>query len=367
MAKLDFQNITPDNGAVKDLAELIFLKYYSEPHSLEKFCVFQTGVHTGDKFVSIGRFGPLGTRIESICNPTYGNSLINAQQKEWKLGRWAIYEKVCVDEITGTLVKHSLKSGTQVADMTGSDYIDAILLPLLDDAVLSVLWRLAWFGDEDATAITVADGAVTGSITPGLNVDLFTVCDGLFKRLIELSVSNPDQRITIAANTETTRALQKSKLRESGVATQLMDDTIDAMPMVLRQQENKAILITQSIADALDVDIRNNNKGSELHWESIFNGITVTTYRGYTVYAIALWDEMLLSFFRVKSGDLDYVINPHRIVATTLDNLHIGTSSTETVASLDSWYEKKDKVNYIDVTDTIGTVIKQDDLCVVGY
>lgn len=365
--QIDFSKITPDNGAIRELSELIFLKFMQEPNALDKFCVWNTGVFNGDKVVGLGRFGPLGRNITSQCGNDYETNIASTQEKVWAIGAWGIFEQICVDDVIPTLVKTALKSGTSISDLTGTDYLDNILMPLLGDAVERLLWRLAWFGDTQAANVVVTGGVVSGGvITAGLNTNLFTPCDGLFKRLTAITIDNPEQRVAIVANSQTTKKLQKSKLREDGVAIGLMDDTIGAMSMVLRQQPNKAIIVTQSVADALAIDMK-RNRGSELQWDAVINGITATKYDGHDVFAVPLWDEMIGDFFQVKGDALDYAVNPHRIVATTLDNLLLGTSSSETLAALEAWYDQKTELNHIKAKDTIGTQIWQDNLVVYGY
>lgn len=372
MAKIDFNKITPNNGAVRELSELLFLKFFEEPNSLEKFCVWNTGVMQGDKVAGIGRFGPLGKRITKQCGNDYESSVVSTQQKTWDLGHWGIFEQLCVDDVIPTLIKRALKSGTDIADLTDGDYIDKILMPLLEDAIIKLLWRLAWLGDKQAENVVVTrngdkDVVSGGIITQGLKPELFNTCDGFFKRLTDITILAPERRVAIAANTATTKAEQKAQLRVPGTAQKLVDDVIDAMPMVLRQADNKAILVTQSVADALSLDINGGNRGSELQWETIFTGVDVAKYRGYDVYAIALWDEMFTDFHAVVGTDVNYVVNPHRVVATTLDNLKLGTMSSETLTTLKAWFDEKEDMNYIKAKDSIGTQIWQDDLCVYAY
>lgn len=372
MSKIDFEKITPDNGAVRELSELLFLKFFQEPNALEKFCVWNTGVMHGDKVAGIGSFGPLGKKITKHCSNEYESSVVSAQEKTWEIGYWAIFEKLCVDDVIPTLIKRTLKSGTDIANLTDGDYIDKVLMPLMEDAINRLLWRLAWLGDKEAANAVVTQNGENdvisgGIITQGLEVELFNVCDGFFKRLTDLTISAPERRVVIQANQATTKIEQKEQLRVHGTAQKLIDQVIDAMPMVLRQATNKAIMMTQSVADALSMDIREGNKGSELQWEAIFGGVSMAKYNGCDLYAIALWDEMFTDFHKVEGQKVNYVVNPHRVVATTLDNLQLGTMSSQTLTSLKAWFDEKEDMNYIKAKDSLGTQIWQDNLCIYAY
>ena len=126
--------------------------------------------------------------------------------------------------------------------------------------------------------------------------------------------------------------------------------------MVLRQTPGQVIYITQSLRDALDWDIINNNKGSELQWTAIFDGIAKTTYKGVELLAIPFWDEIIRSTETVTGA-----------LYTVKENLLVGSESENEIAELDIWFEKKDQVNYILAKDTIGTLIGQDDLLQVAF
>lgn len=364
MAKLDFSKITPDNGALHEVAELIFLQMFTEESPISKFVTAHFGVHTGDKLAGVGEFGPMGTSSTTVCGGDYKDSMISTQQKEWALGRWEIREKICIDAIESTLVKMGLKSGTDVADLQGSDYLDKILVPLLEKAVVKAIWRIIWLGDTAAANITVTEGVIGGgTITAGVNLSLFDMCDGLFKKLTAITAANPKQRVVIAPNAQTTYALQRAELAKAGVAQKIFDDAKDAMSAVLKQNPARFTIVTDSLATALARDIRDSNKGSDLQWEAIFAGIEMTKYDGETIFKVAMFDEMFAAFCDTGT----YVINPHRLITTVPDNLLMGTSSTEAMAELKSWFDLKEDMNYIKMLDTVGTEVWQDDLVVYGY
>lgn len=358
MAKLDTSVLTPPNGAVQSVKELMFLKIFTEENPLSKFVTSHLDVENGKKLGGVGSIGPLGRKTTTICGGTYGSTLINAVEKEWKIGKWEILEKLCVDDLIETLIQKSLKSGTAIADLTGTDYMDAVIVPAVEQAIVEMMWRMVWLGDSEAK--NVEDG---GLITAGVDVALFTTCDGLFKHLAAIVAENPTQRVTITANTKTTTAEQMAAINEPGAAKKIIRDMIDAMPAVLKQQEDRGIIITDTLAIALSRDISDNNKGSELQWQSIFEGVEVAKYEGHNLYRIAMLDQMIQAYNSKGTA----IVNPHRAIATTLSNLYMGTSSTQEMAELDVWFEKKEDVNYLKVRDTLGTLVWQDDLVVYGY
>lgn len=355
---LNFSNLTPDNGAVKDLRQLIFLAVLGVDQLGKIFNVLPKQKH-GDKVGFVGEFGLLGKKSQG-CNPTYATSILAASEKTWDIPEWEVAEKICYKDLEGTVAQVAMRTKTDIADLGGTEYVDYILMPRLELGVRKMLLRLAWFGDKAADTITNG-GALLDSVDKGY----FNVTDGFWKRLFTLVAGNASRHTTIAANAQTTFATQKSAIRQSGVATDVLDNLIADAPMVLRQADGQVIYITQSLKDALDVDIRKNNKGSELQWKAIFGGITETTYNGVSLMAIPFWDEMIQGYETVAGGKAWN--KPHRALYTIKDNLLIGVEGDSEIADLQVWFNKDEQMNKILAKDKLGTLIAQDDLVQVAY
>ena len=80
---LNFSNLTPDNGAIKDLKRLIFLAV-TDPESLGKIFNFLPKQKHGEKVGFIGEFGMVGKASQG-CNPTFGTSVLATSEKEWDI------------------------------------------------------------------------------------------------------------------------------------------------------------------------------------------------------------------------------------------------------------------------------------------
>ena len=355
---LDFAKLTPDNGAVRDLRELIFLSVM-DVDQLGALFNFLPNQEHGKKVGMIGEFGMLG-KASTGCLPSFNQSVLAASEKTWDIAEWQISEQICYTDLRGTLAKVAMRTKTQVADLTGTQYIDEILEPRLSLAIRKMLMRFAWFGDKAADTVTNG-GVLLDTVDKGY----FTLIYGFWKRLFPLTKETPARKTTIDANSETSFDAQVSALYTAGVPTGIIDSLIREAPMVLRQTPGQVIYITQSLRDALDWDIINNNKGSELQWTAIFDGIAKTTYKGVELLAIPFWDEIIRSTETVTGGKAWN--KPHRALYTVKENLLVGSESENEIAELDIWFEKKDQVNYILAKDTIGTLIGQDDLLQVAF
>ena len=78
-AGLNFANLTPSNGAVRELGELVFLAL-ADVESIGGQVNFLPSQKRGDKVGFVGEFGMLGVPA-SGCDPTYGNDLISTSEK----------------------------------------------------------------------------------------------------------------------------------------------------------------------------------------------------------------------------------------------------------------------------------------------
>lgn len=358
---IDFEKLTPPCWAVDSVREIIFKEVLSV-ENMGRFAEIMRKQVNGKKLALVGEFGLTGVASEG-CDPTYGATVLDTAEKTWEIDPYQIAEQICYEDLRGTLVQESLRSGTAVGDLTGTEYMDRIILPRLQLAIYKTVFRLVWFGNKSAS-IASSGGVLKNDVDP----KYFTVTNGFWKRLYDAVTANALRRTTIAANAATTYAAQKSAILTAGVATGILDSLIMDAPQRLRQADGQMILITQALKDALDYDIRNNNKGSELQWESIFNGIRRTNYNGVDLYVMPLWDEMIQAYEgQYTSSNLTAWNQPYRALYTHRTNLLIGTESENEIADLDIIFDRKTRMNYLYANDTVGTMIKDDEMFQVAY
>lgn len=353
---LNFLALTPSNGALQSLSELLFSKVLGEERLAQVFNVI-FGAENGKKVGFIGEFGLVGKAAQG-CEPTYNNSKIETSEKTWDLGEWGVYEKICYKDLVGTLAQVAMRRGANIADLTGTEYIDDIVYPRLKLAIYKMLMRFAWFGDKNAD--NVADGGV---ITDGVDPAFFTVTDGFWKRFFAIASGNSARRVNIAANAEATFAAQKSAILGDGVASGILDNLIMGASADLRQGENQVIFVTQSLKDALNRDNRNNNKGSELQWRAIFDGITESQYDGIRLVAMPLWDSIIQAYESTGTA----WNKPHRAVYTTTNNLLVGIDNYTDFAELNVFFDEKSELNLLKSKGALGTLVAQDNMVQVAY
>lgn len=351
---LYFSNITPDNGAVREINRLVFKDVLSAERIGSLLNIFPR-VFNGDKLDLVGEFGLLG-KANTGCSPTYGTDTIATEEKTWALGAWQIAEQICWNDIVGTLVKYSMNTGTAIADLTANDYLDEIVVPRLELAMMKMYIRLAFFGDTNAK--TTANGGV---LLVGTDPDYFKIIDGIWKQIFTIVSGDATKRVTISANAEATKSAQISNI--SSQAVDVLNDMIAQASPALRQATDQIIYVTQSFADGLEAQLLASYYGSELHWESLFGGIRETTYRGIRLRVVPMWDEIIQSY----EGTTTAFNLPHRCIYTTERNLALGVNGFDEFADLEIFFEQGSRLNKIYATDQMGAMVIDSNMIVTAY
>lgn len=354
-----FDKFTVDNGAIRDLAELLFETLYNDP-DIELVVSTETGVVNGEKLGRIQSMGDVGT-AGSGCKPTYVKPVITGVEKTWALGTYQIPLELCYADLENTLAKYGMNGGTQIGNLIDTPYWDMVLMPMLQKAIVDMFWRVVWFADKDAKNISDS-----GIITNGVKTNLFTMCDGLFKQLKAITAANSHQLTTIAANVakegtgdtaKVTYASQKAAIRQKGVAIGIVDDMLSDCDSRIFDDEAAAIYMTNGLFKALRNDVK-NLQNLQLTTEQIASGIQLSNYDGHPILVLDVWDRLIR-----KYEDNGTSLNaPYRAVISTPNNLFVGTDDTKRIADLDVTFDTKDRMNYIFAQSKIGTLVGEDAL-----
>lgn len=354
MANKFLENISVNPKDVTDLKELIPLSI-DQDEDYQKFTALKK-VKNGDPVAFIGDMDDVGV-AGSGCDPTYQEVGIANSQKRWVLGDWQVPLKICYESLQGTIAEYTLKTGTDVGDLTSTEFMSYIIRPALEKALKKMIWRFGWFGDTGAKLISNG-----GQLTAGSKTELFTTCDGLFKRIFTQCAANASQLTSIAANAKATYKEQKAAILEKGVASDLFDTMLMDADSRITSDPNAVILCTKGLADALTYDLKKTYTVI-MPWETLFEGLDVAKYNGVTVARIGLWDRMIRAY--ENSGTA--LNKPYRAVYANINQLMTGTDADGLISDLDIWFEKKERRNYIYATGKIGTSLLEDDMFQAAY
>lgn len=354
-AGINFAGLTPQNGALRELAELIFLDLQEED-KLGQLLVFMTEQINGKKVGFVGKPGLLGKASEG-CNPTYDNHLTATSEKTWDIQEWQISEKICYEDLIGTIAQHFARNGSDVADLTDTEYMDTIVRPIFEQAIPELIIRYAFFGDKDIEATELQDGVGVGS---------FNLIDGIWKQLFAGVTAGTTKRVPIAANEAATIDAQYEAMGQAGAATGVLNELIIRTPAKMRNLAGRRFIVTQAFADMLNLDIQNNNKGSNLQWESLFAGIQKTSYQGVELLAVPQFDEIIQSYLKNTTNATAYD-KPFRVIYGSKDNFRAGTESKEAIATLKVWFNEDEQTNKMLAKDTLGAMVVAEEYAAVAY
>ena len=186
-----------------------------------------------------------------------------------------------------------------------------------------------------------------GTYTHDIDLDYFNIIDGLFKQLRAAVTADANLGVSIAANSQTSKADQMAYMTPDRAYALLADMWYKA-PIKLRQDKaNARFLVTQSIADAYEQYLL--GKGIESTYSNMVNGVRSLSFLGVPVIAMPVWDEMIQSYQDLR----DTYYKPHRAVLTTKSVLAVGFGSSSLYGNFDIWYDKTSRKNYMLVKDKI--------------
>ena len=349
-----FENISVNPKDVQDLKELIPLTI-NQDEEFNKYTTLKK-VKNGDPVAFIGDMDDVGV-AGGGCDPVYQEVGIVNSQKRWELGDWNIPIKICYEALKGTIAEYTLKTGTEIGDLTSTEFMTYIIRPALEKQMMRMIWRFGWFGNKDAKHIT--DGGV---LTDDVKKELFTTCDGLFKRIFAQCAANAKQITPIAANAKTTFSEQKSAMLVQGVATGIVDTMLMDADSRITADSGSMIMMTKYMADALHWDVKKTYH-EQMEWKTIFDGFDVARYDGVNIARISIWDRFIGAY--ENSGTKLNL--PYRMVFGNIKQFMVGTDQDALISDLDVWFERKERRNYIYAQGKMGTSLLEDDMFHAAY
>lgn len=352
MAKY-FQNIPLQTENLESLREAVIKKVIDD-EDIRRVVTIKR-VKNGAPLATIGEMDAVG-HAGAGCNPTYEEIGINNALQRWALGAWEIALKICYENLEDTIAEYSLRTGTAIGDLTGTDFM-AIYMELLVTQIKRMVWRFAWFGDT--TAATISNGGV---ITNGTDVTLITACDGLWKRLYAIATATPAQLTAISANSAQTYAAQKAAMMAAGYATGLVDNILLEASSRVNANGEATLFMNKKFADYLAHDIKVTYKDN-LPFERIFDGFYLGYYNGVRIIAIETWDYMIDTYENTGTA----WNKPFRAVLANPNNLLVGVDKEDPVDDVDINFDRVNRMNHIYATGKMDTRIAQPENVHVAY
>lgn len=321
-AVLDMTKFTFVGKVIEAVSEMIFDDTliganFNDVHTIFPNIVTQTEIGF------IGKGGNVGVANQG-CNPTPQPWNINTRKLVWEPKTWEILLALCWTDLETSAAIYSLHTGIDIPDFEDTDYMN-IVRTVLEKAMIDFWWRLTWFNDTEAEHVTD-----DGIVTDGVDLDFLTIIDGLWKQIwAQVGVNAAQRAATITENAGATYAAQK--LDKANIQGYL-ESVVFGADLILRQQPDQFILVTQSVYDAYKQSLMDDSS-LESARGALINGIESLSYNGIPLVAIPQWDMMIREFedTGVKLN------NPHRILYTTRSVLGVGVDNATSFDSLRIW------------------------------
>jgi hypothetical protein len=212
-----------------------------------------------------------------------------------------------------------------------------------------------YYSKDTDNPVTINEG---GNLTTGVDEDYFNILDGLFKQLRAIVALDADVKVTIAANSQTSKADQLAYLTPDRAA-QLLSDMWYKADIKLRQRKSECrFYVTQSIADKYEQYLV--GKGIESTYSNLVDGVPALKFNGVPVIPMPMWDANIQSYFDLG----DTYDAPHRALLTLKSVIAVGTPSAKAFDEVDVWYDKTSRKNYILCKDKLDAKILSDKMLI---
>lgn len=355
MAHIDLSNVTKPNGAAK-FDSIVYQNWFIKTPLNRVFTIMERQ-KDGAAVVGVKPFRLLGKASQG-CDPEYGDSGLNSEEKKWDIKEWDIAEKFCYKDIDDTILEEVMNVGINAANIIDTRYYHELLEPAIIDGIDDMLFRFAFFGNKNITGAELQNAG---------DVEHFNLIDGIWKQIFDAVAAKTITRYEIAANKQTTSAAQMSAFEPgSGEAVKLIRNIQTSAPIELRQARDKVMYISQSLYDAYVADKQEKYIGSEGQWESLENGDLVGKINGIETIVLAEWDRIIQNFLK-NTENANAFDHPHRAIFTVKGNLLLGTESNGDFKTLIGGFNDEKQYNWVLGKNTIGAMPRFDNLTHVAF
>lgn len=359
---VDDLELAPEQA--QSVSEIVFEKKI-EKGNLTAMHAVVTGIQHGKKIPFVGKLALVGECI-SGCDVPSGSSL-PMSEKEWDPKTIGFRLEHCSKDLPGLVsyLKKKVNAYPDEYDINGSAE-QTIIRIAAEDATEDMLWRHLHFGDK-----AIANVDDDGYLKDGIAIKYFNCINGLWQKVFaEANLTTGGKYfVSIAANAAVSYTLQDTLATD--YTKGLIKSMLKAASSQLKAADNKVLLMTDSLVENLldsfeEVSWKNamDIKGDLARLTATYGKTAyIGTYRGVDIYRVVFWDNTIRAYFD-NGTTWD---KPHRALLTTPDNIPVGTPSTAMMGSMDSFYDKTDKKNYLDSEIMVDIQVLEDYMAVAAY
>lgn len=313
------------------------------------------------------------------CDPVEQEYEINTRVVKWDPKEWEIRLKLCYSQLQSAATVYSLKTGVDIPDFTETDYMK-IVLQILAKSVNLFTYRLFWFNALNATKYYSEpnkDSTHLDQFLDSLDMNYFNILDGFWYQ-IWVDENNTDKEVNIpegmqgvtTENGEVTSTTNIPPRIEPENMITYLSELVNKAPLELRSASDRQILMTQNMYDAY-LQYLITSCCLESARTILLDGTPTVGFMGIPIIPMPIWDKMLNAYqtipFEAPADSINFTICPFRAVFTTKSNLGIGVDSLDSFANVKVWYEKKDRLVYVELMGKADAKIINPEMLTVAY
>lgn len=335
---LDLQGMTMNAEEAQVASEAIFERTITGGALADTHDIV-TGIEHKTQIPFIGNMGLVG-QTQTTCDREGNPVTIPLTEKFWDPVSIGDRLKHCAADVPALLklFRKAQKMTPDFFDRLNGEEMQLVIIPKLEQAMTKMLNRLTWFGDKNADNVGTG-----GSITDGVDVKYFNSIDGLWKQIFAEVPTTAKNYVAISANAGASYSAQELEADTALAIFRAMYNKIDARFFeAISEGAQPEFLVTRELYQNWQDQLE--DKSLVFTLAEAKEGVNSLSYRGIPIKIRHDWDSNIRSY---QDNGTKYNL-PNRALLTVMENIPVGTLSTEDFNNLESWYEKKDKANYID-------------------
>lgn len=349
---ISIENLTLNPKEVTDVRAFI-KELVMETPEFQDIMTIVDGIKMKQQLVFVNKNGLAGKAATGSCERVDADELASLSQKYFDPKDIEIYYELCSKTLNENgLFKplfDKVNTYREKYDIEGSDFA-VMVADIVKEAIIDSVWRLAFYGDEDAVAATSS----TAGVKESDNVGYFSPVDGFWKQIFD---SADVKRVDITS-------LQGTEMPTAAQCYKAVNDVYRNAAAGLRQATNAVMLVSDQIFEGLVDYFQTESIAFTL--DVTLNGMRSVSWKGVKVINFGFVFDKYNAYFVEDTTDNNPYLQ-HRIIMTIPENFQIGTLDKEGIDSLDVYYDRGDRKLKIDAGYTISPVILDEKLVSVAY
>jgi hypothetical protein len=210
-------------------------------------------------------------------------------------------------------------------------------------------------------AITTAGGTDTAGLKLEANEKFFNAINGLFKKIKTEVGTGAVKRYTIAKNAEATTAAQALA---TDAALTYFEGVWALADARLKADSRKVMMVTNSIFENYRQSLQ--TKGTPYDITLTTDGFAELKWNGVPIRNMEnIWD--LNNAYFAEGEEQLAALEPHKILLTVPDNIPVGTLNEGDFDTIEAFYDKITRNNYMAYGFTIDAQLLEGYMAVIAY